>query len=113
MNAQMTGGLTDSLGSTSYFFYSDRYIRYKWASNSVDNFGSLPLFLWRLPESFLDGVDAVCDGAQSYADYRYFFKGENYVRYSWSNDICDYGVHTAASLAAEWNLPEPFSSGID
>jgi GMP synthase-like glutamine amidotransferase len=113
MNAQMTGGLTDSLGSTSYFFYADRYIRYKWASDSVDNFGSLPLFLWRLPESFLNGVDAVCDGAQSYADYRYFFKGENYVRYSWSNDICDYGVQTAASLAAEWNLPEPFSSGID
>jgi GMP synthase-like glutamine amidotransferase len=113
MSGRMTGGLTDPLRSISYFFYTDKYIRYTWASDSVDDFGSLPLFLWRLPESFLDGVDAVCDGAQQYSDYRYFFKGKNYVRYSWAKDICDYGVQTAASLATEWNLPEPFSSGID
>ena len=113
MPPSMAGTVTNPTRTLSYFFYGSRYTQYRWATDSVEAVGSLPLFLWRVPPAFQEGIDAACNGAGRFAPHAYFFKGPRYVRYAWDSDTCDYGVDKPAKLAAEWNLSDHFAGGID
>jgi hypothetical protein len=53
--------------------------------------------------------DTALEGRAPYAGKVYFFRGTRYLRYDWTLDRLD---QRPAPLSA-WNLPSPFSSGVD
>jgi hypothetical protein len=42
----------------------------------------------------------------------YFTKGSKYIRFDWDDDKMDEGYNPPGDLSS-WNLPEPFSKGVD
>lgn len=91
----------------AYFFKGNKYARYDWGSEIVDLVDQ-PLAAWKLPESFLDGIDAVLNGERSFQGKTYFFKGDKYVGYDWKTDT----VTEVRSIEA-WRFPGMFGRGID
>jgi hypothetical protein len=67
----------------AYFFKGNVYCRYNWSEGKVDIPSKDLLKEWKLPQQFRDGPDAVFNGAESRAQYAYFFRGDHYVRYDW------------------------------
>ena len=72
-----------------YIFKGDSYIRYDWATDRTDP--SYPRKIasnWHcLPATFLGPFDAALEGDKQFADRGYFFNGNNYIRYYWTEDI--------------------------
>ena len=98
----------------AYFFKGDQYIRYNWSNDSVD-----PGYPKRIkdhwhnwPSSFDSGIDAALLGDGPFSGKAYFFKGDQYIRYNWSNDSVDPGY--PKRIKDHWhNWPSSFDSGID
>jgi hypothetical protein len=89
-----TGAFADYV----YFFKGDRYLRYSWTADTVDQ-AEAPLSAWKLPGAFASGVDAAVTGLGAYRGKTYFFKGDEYVRYDWAQDNVDWGP---APIARWW-----------
>ena len=85
---------------SAYFFHGEHYVRYDWKKDHASDGYPQNLALWRLPEPFRSGVDAVIDGQESFVGNTYFFKDGSYVRYSWARDAVDRGPSSVAS----WGL---------
>jgi hypothetical protein len=67
-----------------YFFRGDRYIRYIWASSSVDTGYPKQIgTMVGIPAVFAAGIDGAVDGAGSFADASYLFRGDQYLRFQW------------------------------
>jgi GMP synthase-like glutamine amidotransferase len=98
------GPLEDAL----YLFQGDRYVRYRFTSNRVDDGPNHTATAWKLPPRFAGGIDAALLGQDKFAGNTYFFRGPDYARYSWAEDKVD----LVATLAA-WKLPPPFDAGVD
>ncbi len=98
-----------SYAGYTYVFRGGKYRRLITSSGVFDDGGSLPVFAFHLPPAYHAGVDAALSGAGTYAGKGYFFLGSSYARYDWSTNAVDY----QGTLAADWYLPSPFSSGID
>jgi hypothetical protein len=94
----------------AYFFHGDRYVRYDWNTEQVDEGYPSSLDEWNLPDGFGDGLHAALNGVDQYEGKAFFFKGDQYVRYDWASGQVDEGYPLPISA---WPLPEPFASGID
>ncbi len=94
----------------AYFFEGDRYIRYDWATDTVDPGYPKNIAEWNLPSGFTGDFDAVLNGGGPYSGKAYFFKGDQYVRYDWATDKVDPGY---PKNIAEWNLPSGFTGDFD
>jgi hypothetical protein len=92
----------------AYFFKGPSYVRYDWPTGVTEP-DLRPLTAWNLTGSFLDGVDAACNGREDFDGKAYFFKGDRYSRYDWASGTLDV---ENASLSA-WSLPAPFDAGVD
>ncbi|MEU4196979.1 hemopexin repeat-containing protein [Kribbella sp. NPDC026611] len=75
----------------AYFFKDDIYARVDWTSLGVDQ-EIKPISAWSLGDGFTSGLTACCDAPKVVGhDKAYFFKGDQYVRYDWTNDRADEG----------------------
>jgi hypothetical protein len=74
-----------------YFFKGDQYIRYDLEKDATDDGYPQPISSWHLPGGLSSGVDAALNGEASFKGKLYFFKGDQYVRYDWTNDQPDDG----------------------
>src|SRR5215216_5348017 len=107
VDAALEGG--GSFAGFTYLFRGAKYRRMTFSTGVFDEGGSLPLFAFHLPDAYQSGVDAALAGAGAYADKAYFFLGANYARYDWATNRVDW----QGTLGGNWNLPAPFSSGIE
>jgi pimeloyl-ACP methyl ester carboxylesterase len=87
-----------------YFFKGDKYIRYDWRSEKVDQ-GAVPIASWNFPPDFKSNLDAALNGMGKYAGKVYFFKGDKYIRYDWRSEKVDQG---AVPIHGNW-VPLSFS----
>jgi peptidyl-Lys metalloendopeptidase len=97
-----------------YFFKGDKYIRYDWAADRADSgYPRKIADFWRdLPAGFKDNFDAAINGGGPWAGKCYFFKGDSYIRYDWSNDRTDPGY--PKKTADFWNcMPTGFTGSFD
>jgi len=105
----------------AYVFRGDVYYRYDWTTDAAVKGYPLPLSKWKLPGTFGLGFHAALSGGYVQGPWNsiypagedslaYFFKGPQYVAYSWKND-----APTGASprSIAEWGLTGTFAGGID
>jgi hypothetical protein len=99
-----------SFDGKAYFFRGSEFVRYDWASGTVDAGYPLPVSVWNLPGAFASGVDAALEGIGSLDGKAFFFRGNAYVRYDWASGTVDAGYPLPISV---WNLPGNFASGID
>jgi GH24 family phage-related lysozyme (muramidase) len=66
-----------------YFFKGDKYVRYDWATEKIDQAPVTIAEGWQLPPPFSSGIDAVVSGEGPWAGKLYFFKGDKYIRCNW------------------------------
>jgi hypothetical protein len=97
----------------AYFFRADRYVRYDWTSDRVDDGYPQPLSAWNLPGKFANGIDTALNGEAAFIGKAYFFRGTRYVRYDWATDQVEGPQPSSAWNLSAWNLPGEFASGID
>ena len=91
-----------------YFFRGAEFVRYDWATGRLD-FGPSPIVWdWLLPPPFAMGVDAALNGEGPHNGRAFFFRGSEYVRYTWASP-----TYTEPSPLSDWRLPAPFVDGID
>lgn len=93
-----------------YFFLGDRYRRYSWGDDRLDDGGSLPAFVWHLPPAFRETLDAAASVRVRGRDVAYFFRGGHWVCYDWQTSRV---VREPSPVADGWGLPEPFASHLD
>lgn len=94
----------------AYIFKDAQYLRYDWASGTVDEGYPASLDAWGLPPEFQGGIDAAINGTGQYSGKAYFFKNGSYVRYDWASDRLDEGYPQPISA---WNLPDEFCRSLD
>jgi hypothetical protein len=118
--AGFTGGFDAALNGGGpfagkcYLFKGDKYIRYDWAKDSVDE--GYPKKIadnWHnLPDLFKGSVDDAVNGQGPFSGKCYFFKGDSYIRYDWGADRVDPGY--PKKIATNWhNLPAGFRDNFD
>ncbi|MDX2299940.1 MAG: hypothetical protein NW204_09465 [Xanthomonadaceae bacterium] len=91
-----------------YLFSGGHYVRFRTAPARVfDPVAISDLASWRLPFA---RVDASYNGALNRDDFCYFFRGSQYVRYSWSRDLPDGPSKQIANMVA---MPPTFATGVD
>jgi peptidyl-Lys metalloendopeptidase len=71
-----------------YIFKGNNYIRYDWQTDKTDpGYPANIAANWHaLPAGYTGSFDTAVEGAKQFSDRGYFFKGNNYIRYSWSQD---------------------------
>lgn len=94
-----------SFAGKAYFFKDNQYVRYDWASESVDLDFPRELSKWELPSPCSLQVDAALEGQGAWANKAYFFHHGVYVRYDWASETCDAGFPSSVRW---WNIPESF-----
>ena len=95
-----------------YFFKGNQYARIDTTTSTMDAGYPKPIAgNWPgLPASFTSGIDAALQRKDN--DKIYFFKGDQYVRFSAVADGVDAGYPT--SLDPNWGgMPDDFQEGID
>lgn len=94
-----------------YVFQGVEYARYDYTHAPVrlpDSSGAVSA--WNLGPQFQSGIRGVLNGKLSRAGKAYFFKGPQYVRYSWANDGADPNYPKAIATLAD--MPSSFASDI-
>jgi hypothetical protein len=91
----------------TYFFKGSRYTGFDWNADRATTSGTLAD--WGLTGSFASSIDAVINGQGPFYGFGYFFKGTQWVKYSWVTD----SVVQAARPLSDWHLPVEFSTGVD
>ena len=71
-----------------YFFKGDSYIRYDWQTDRTDpGYPKKTADFWScMPPGFTGDFEAALEGDKQFSGRGYFFKGNNYIRYSWAED---------------------------
>jgi hypothetical protein len=108
--AVIDGALTGKLGFAdfNYLFRRGEYVRFRATPTRVfDPMNISNLSAWRLP---FPQVDACFNGALNRNDFCYFFRANQYVRYSWSADRPDGGAKSIRNMVA---MPDAFAEGVD
>ncbi len=88
-----------------YFFKGNQYVRYDWVKDTIDQKPSSIAQGWDLPEPFASGIDAVVSGEGPFKGKLYFFKGSQYIRCHWGNNMTTDKYHVDGSvknIAQEW-----------
>ncbi|TMQ08137.1 MAG: hypothetical protein E6J90_41440 [Deltaproteobacteria bacterium] len=108
---RVDGGFNGAAGfaNKAYLFRDNQYARYDWIADRLDTAAPAPMSAWSLPAPFDTGIDAALSGRGRFAGKGYLFKAGQYVRYDWAGP----GVEGGPAPLTAWNLPAPFSSGID
>ncbi len=99
----------------------DVYYRYDWSPDAAAEKYPKPLSIWKLPGTFAKGIDAALSGRWIHSPrgpiYRagedtlaYFFKGPQYVGFSWKNDAV---TGDSPKTIGDWGLKGAFAGGID
>lgn len=94
----------------AYFFRNSDYMRVRTAAASFDPPDARSISAWNLPGSFVP-LDAAFNGALNRDGFCYFFKGNQYVRYSWAADSVDSGYPKPISNMV--GIPAGFASNLD
>ena len=81
-----------------YFFKGDKYVRFDWATDKIDQAENTIAAGWYLPPPFSSGIDAAVSGEGPYAGKLYFFKGDKCIRCKWNPYGLD-GAETTISTA--------------
>ena len=55
-------------------------------------------------------LNACLNGSGEFANFAYFFKGDKYTKYNWTNDIIEDGYPMSIE---GWNLGSDFNNNID
>jgi hypothetical protein len=97
----------DDYEGTAYFFAKNFYVPYDMDDDVVAG-GPVPSVYFPLKDTFTSGVDAAISGQAQFEGYSYFFKGAKYESFTWETNK----ISKAQNLSI-WNLPAPFSSGVD
>lgn len=84
-----------------YFFVGGRYRRYDWATDTLDDGGSLPIAVWHLPPSWRAGIDAAVNGHGDHAHLAYLFRGGEFVTYDWEKNQL---VGAPRDTAGAWSV---------
>lgn len=66
-----------------YFFKGNQYVRYDWATETIDQGETSIASGWKVPEPFASGIDAAVSGEGPWKGKLYFFKGSSYIRCRW------------------------------
>jgi peptidyl-Lys metalloendopeptidase len=71
-----------------YIFKGDSYIRYDWQKDRTDpGYPKKTADFWScMPPGFTGDFEAALEGHAQFSGRGYFFKGSNYIRYSWAED---------------------------
>jgi peptidyl-Lys metalloendopeptidase len=71
-----------------YIFKGDSYIRYDWQTDRTDpGYPKKTADFWScMPSGFTGDFEAALEGDAQFSGRGYFFKGNNYIRYSWAED---------------------------
>ena len=71
-----------------YIFKGDSYIRYDWQTDRTDpGYPKKIADFWScMPPGFTGDFEAALEGGAQFSGRGYFFKGTNYIRYSWAED---------------------------
>ncbi|KOP68612.1 hypothetical protein AMS62_27780 [Bacillus sp. FJAT-18019] len=86
-----------------YFFKGNKYIRYIWERDSVDQNYPKPISnMVGMPATFAAGIDAVVDGGGSFADRGYLFKEDRYVAFQWVTAGEPHVVGGIQSIQENW-----------
>ncbi|MBC3190957.1 hypothetical protein H7X46_07760 [Pseudonocardia sp. C8] len=88
-----------------YFFRGDQYVSYNWSTGATTQAASLKL--WNLPAGFVSGIDAALNGFGPFAEWAYFFRDDQYVRYRWATEAA-----AGPFPLSEWNLMGLFRNGV-
>jgi hypothetical protein len=90
--AEISGGVDAAVNGLysrkgkSYFLKGNKYARYDWQQDRLDYVKTIDQMApGTFPDSFKSDIDAIVNGQGSYADYAYFFKGDEYIRFDWDN----------------------------
>src|SRR6185437_7718898 len=67
----------------AFFFKGSQFLRYDWDGDKVD-WAPQAISWWGVPAAFAAGIECALEGGPGYEGWVYFFKGDKYVRYSWS-----------------------------
>ncbi len=97
-----------------YFFKGDKYIRYDWSDDKADaNYPKKIADNWHgLPAAFQSGINDAVNGQKQFSGKCYFFKGDSYVRYDWSDDKVDSGY--PKKITDGWHgMPNGFTGDFD
>ena len=93
----------------AYLFRGDRYVRYDWATDRIDDGYPASIAAWKLPGAFASGVDAGWDGQAPHPGKGYFIRGNQYLRYDWAADRPD--PNYPQPLTAR-GLPAPLHAAV-
>jgi hypothetical protein len=94
-----------------YFFQGAQYARFDYTDAPVrapDTAAAVSA--WNLGSQFQSGIRGVLNGKLTRAGKAYFFKGSQYVRYTWTNDRADDTYPKPISTLV--GMPPSFSSDI-
>ncbi|WP_024479442.1 murein L,D-transpeptidase catalytic domain-containing protein [Cellulophaga baltica] len=72
-----------------YLFKDHEYVKYNWEQDKPEPGYPRPLSSWKLTGDFGQGVDSVLNGEGRFANFLYFFKGDEYMRYDWNGHEVD------------------------
>jgi hypothetical protein len=108
--AVIDGALTGKHGFAefNYLFRGGQYVRFRAMPTRVFDPSTVSnLSAWNLP---FPQVDACYNGALNRNDFCYFFRANQYVRYSWSADHPDGPAKPISNMIA---MPPAFAAGVD
>lgn len=117
-SSSLDAGLSGDAGGSPtyahklYFMRGAAYVRYDYNDPIVqlpDSSGSIST--WNLPGTFTANVKGALNGKASRLGYAYFFQGQSYVRYKWSNNTVD--TDYPRPISSLIDMPQLFWSGID
>ncbi len=94
-----------------YFFKDAGYMRYNWAPPALETPLPLSLTSWNFPDTFVNGVEAAFNGKFSREGKAYFFKGNRYIRYRWTDNGVDQGYPKTINNMI--GMPPEFASRVD
>jgi hypothetical protein len=90
--AEISGGVDAAVNGKysrqgkSYFLKGNKYARYDWQQDRLDYVKTIDQMApGQFPDDFKSDIDAIVNGEGAYADYAYFFKGADYIRFDWDN----------------------------
>lgn len=105
-------GGSPAFDNKMYLFKEANYARYDYFAAPARHPESVgAVSAWNLKRGFDRDVRGAFNGKKSRLGFAYFFKGQSYVRYRWSNNTVD--DEYPKPIASLLNMPQLFWSGID
>lgn len=105
-------GGSPAFDNKMYLFKEANYTRYDYFDAPVrhpDSVGAVSA--WNLKQGFDRDLRGALNGKKSRLGFAYFFKGQSYVRYRWSDNTVDRDY--PKPISSLLNMPQLFWSGID